>query len=91
MKYLRCYNTQVEEIEGWPTTDKRGGIDLIDKHNGYAFCITFGKIPKVSIYKNSDDQNLGELVFRKRITDKPSREDVKEDFNQYLNDLAKLG
>lgn len=92
MKYVRTYNTQLEEIEGWPTTDRRGSIDLIDKHNGYAFNIQFGKTPKVSVYKleNKDvDSNWGERIHYKRITDKPTKQEVKESFNQYISDLAK--
>ena len=67
MKKIRVYNTKLTEIKGWPTSDKRGAVDIIDEKNGFAFSISFGKSPKIEVFKNSSEEDFGQLVFEKKL------------------------
>jgi hypothetical protein len=72
MKTYRCYNTKLTEVEGWSTTDKRGQVEIHDENNKFAFAITFGKTPKISVYSldenwENGDGDFKDLLFEKTI------------------------
>lgn len=63
-KAYYCHNTNLTEQKGWKTTDRRGHVVILDKKNEFAFCIDFGKKPKMSCFKTSGQgENFVEEVF----------------------------
>ena len=67
MKKIRVYNTKLTEIESWPTSDKRGSVELIDENNKFTFHIQFGKHPIIEVFNNSSGEDFGQLVFEKKL------------------------
>lgn len=67
MKKIRAFNTKLIQIKNWEITSKKKSVEIIDEKNGFAFCIRFGKRPKIQVYNNSCEENFGDLVFKKKL------------------------
>ncbi len=67
MKTYRCYNTNLKEVGGWSTLDKKGTVEIHDENNKLAFVINFGKIPELSVYTLKHGWKNGDGDFDKRI------------------------
>jgi hypothetical protein len=66
MKTFRTYNTKLTEIPGWPTTCKRGSVEVHDTNNNLAFVIDFGKNPTIRVYEYSNEDFHG-CLFEKKL------------------------
>ena len=64
MKTYRCYNTKLTEVDGWPTTGKRGEVEIHDDNNKFGFSIVFGKSPKIAVYSLDENFQNGDGDFK---------------------------
>lgn len=63
-KTIYCHNTSVLPVDGWSTVDKRGSAVITDHKNRFYFQITFGKRPRVRVYRTHANGDLSFEVGR---------------------------
>lgn len=66
MKHIRAYHSKIKIHEGWPLSSKKSCIEILDDKNNFVFSITFGKVPKIEVFK-VDNGGIGNYCVDKLL------------------------